>query len=259
MPVVNNFSNQPNIILESSKFTYFNDIFDVNFYRYGVVSNNNASLQNNVSNNNVSNNNASLQNNVSLQNSIMYCLDVKNIDLKISLAELSNCININIIIFDFTNGKIYSTYYGDFFNPWRPTIFLANYKDWWEPIVTKDIKIFSFAIKSTNIINIFKNKILSKNIFKYLTEIKITINDNFMEILEIEKLLNNTSVKHSSLITDLSNNDTFINSNNFSKTKLEKMKKDELLQILINMNLNIKLTKKLTKKDYISLICKEEN
>jgi hypothetical protein len=237
-PVVNNFSNQPNIILESSKFTYFNDIFDVNFYRYGIVSNNNASLQ----------------------NSIMYCLDVKNVDLKLNLLELSNSININIIIFDFTNGKIYSTYYGDFFNPWRPTIFLANYKDWWEPIVTKDVKIFSFAVKSNNIINIFKNKILSKNIFKYLTDIKITINDNFMEILEMEKLLNNKSIKHdSSLITDLSHNDTFINSNNFSKTKLEKMKKDELLQILINMNLNIKLTKKLTKKDYISLICKEEN
>ena len=42
-----------------------------------------------------------------------------------------------------------------------------------------------------------------------------------------------------------------------TKNKLDKMKKDELIQILINMTPNIILSSKITKKECIKLICKE--
>jgi len=232
-PPVNNFSNQPNIILQSSNFKYFKNIFDDTFYRFGIEAMNKMI-------------------NVSFINSISYCLDqvLPNLDdLEQDIWALSNSLHINIIVFDFTDGNIYSAYFGDFFNPWRPTIFLANDNNWWEPIVSKDTKIFSnSSTKSQSSCNsqltIFKNKILLQEIFKYKeVNTKITLNDNFMDILEIEQLTGC--------------NDTFINKNVFSKNKLDKMKKDELIQILINMTPNMILSSKITKKECIKLICKE--
>ena len=49
---------------------------------------------------------------------------------------------------------------------------------------------------------------------------------------------------------------TFITNNTFSRAKLEKMKKDELMIILTNMNLSINIVKP-TKKDIIKIICKD--
>jgi len=222
-PKINTFSSQMNIMLMSSKFTHFTEIFDNNFYRYGIQTMSNSK-------------------NVSLKNSINYCLDssVELPNLQSSdLWEISNSIHINILIFDFKNNKIFATYYGDFFNPWRPTIYLANYDDMWEPIVSNESKVFSISSYKSNIL---KKKILILDINKYNSTDKITINDNFNEILELEQLINT--------------NDTFINNTTFSKNKLEKMKKDELLQIISNMNINTPLTK-LTKKDLIKIICKE--
>ena len=86
-----------------------------------------------------------------------------------------------------------------------------------------------------------KNKILTNEIKKYNSNINICINDNFNEILEIDNLLNT---------------DTFIDSTTFSKNKLDKMKKEELLQIITNMNITISQSKP-TKKDLIKIICKE--
>jgi len=220
-PITNTFSNQQNITQYSPEFKYFNNIFDQTFYRYGIIN-----TSNNI--------------NVSLENSIMYCLDT-DVKPDPDLWDISNNIHINIIIFDFKNNMIYATYFGDFFNPWRPTIFLANYNQWWEPIVTNETKIFSF---SSNKSIILKTKILSNNgvIKKYNSMDEVQINDNFNEILEIDQFCNN--------------NDTFVNNTTFSKNKLEKMKKDELVQIINNMNIIIPMAKP-TKKDLIQIICKE--
>jgi hypothetical protein len=206
-PTINIFSTPSNIILPFSKFTHFKDIFDDSFYRYGINS---------------------------LHGSISYCLDSDPVTG--SIEEIVNMIHINIIIFDFKNNKISSVYYGDYFNPWRPTIYLANYDKYWEPIISNEEKIFSFSsVKS----HILKNKILT-DIKKYNdTSQSFCINDNFNEIIELDNLLDNT----------------FINNTTFSKNKLEKMKKDELLQIIINMNIIV--NGKPTKKDLIKIICKE--
>lgn len=210
-PPINNFSTKPNIILPFSKFSYFIDIFDDSFYRYGVDN--------------------------TLISSISYCLDT-NEKIEGSIEDIVNMIHINIIIFDFKNNHIGSVYYGDFFNPWRPTIFLANCDNYWEPIVSSEGKIYSF---SSNKSHILKNKILTNEIKKYNSKLNICINDNFNEILEIDNLLNT---------------DTFIDSTTFSKNKLDKMKKEELLQIITNMNITISQSKP-TKKDLIKIICKE--
>ena len=220
-PPINLFSSQPNITLNSSTFKHFGDIFDSTFYRYGVTTMHNSK-------------------NVSLQNSIQYCIDIDiSIDTNANLWDISNNIHVNIIIFDFKNNKIFATYFDNYFNPWRPTILLANYNDMWEPIVSKETKIFSF---SSNKSSILKNKILTSEITEYNKTDKLNINDNFLEILEIEQFINK--------------NETFVNNTTFSRNKLDKMKKDELLQIISNMNVTIKQSRP-TKKDLIKIICKE--
>jgi hypothetical protein len=234
MPVVNKFSQHPNISLKSSEFTYFNKIFDDTFYRYGINYNDEQS------------------NNVSLKSSILYCLDENyhNIQLNqinniITPNDITNCVkelNINIIIFDFKNNKISSEYFGDYFNPWRPTILLANYEEYYEPIVIKECKIFSFSSCKSNIL---KNNILSQQIYKYNTEELININDNFKEILELENFNKSSS----------GNNDTFTSSEEAppNKSKLDKMKKDELIQLCAKLNKSINIARP-TKKDLIEII-----
>ncbi len=229
MPVVNTFSQHPNISLKSNEFTCFNKIFDDTFYRYGI---NNDDT------------------NISLKSSILYCLDenyhnlsVNQINELITTSTIINSVkelNINIIIFDFKNNKINCEYYGDYFNPWRPTILLANHDEYYEPIVTKECKIFSFSSYKSNIL---KNNILSQQIYKYGTDELININDNFKEILELENFTKSIS------------NEAFTSSEEevFNKTKLDKMKKDELIELCNKLNKHINISRP-TKKDLIDLI-----
>jgi hypothetical protein len=138
-----------------------------------------------------------------------------------------------------------------FFNPWKSTIFLANYDQWWEPIVCKDTKIFSFNSPKSHIL---KNNIFNQNITKYNSDIEININDNFQEILDIEGF--NKLSDNSSDIDDNSN-ETFITKDikkeAVSLAKLNKMKKEELEELCKKMNKVINKTK-YTKKDLIDII-----
>ena len=229
-PFVNTFSCQPNIILNSCNFSHFSEILDNSFYRYGI----------NTSSDNI---------NTTLYDSINYCIEstISN-NSNYDLWKISNDIHINIIIFDFKNNTISAVHIGEFFNPWRPTILLANYDKFWEPIVTKEHKIFSFATSKSNIL---KNNILSQEIKKYNDTTNIIICDNFVEIMGIEKFLSIDSIEED----DDDIQDPFIKNKSLSRAKLDKMKKDDLMVILTNMNLTITI-KKPTKKDIIDLICK---
>ncbi len=226
MPAVNNFSLQSNLIMNCKDFQYFGNLFDDTFYRYGV----NTKL--------------------SLKNSILFCLDKNyhnlseeyiNNTLSDNIKTIVNDLEMNIIIFDFKNNKITSEYFGDFFNPWRPTIYLANYEEWWEPIVSKDIKIFSFSSSKANIL---KNNILLENISIRSSDEPITINDNFQEIISIEGY--NEADNQNEL-------DPFISPEVPTKNKLDKMKKDELIALCNTLNKVITISKP-TKKDLIELI-----
>jgi len=217
-PPVNNFSLQPNIVMKSEDFSFFNKLFDETFYRVGINSEK------------------------SLINSINYCLST-SIDFLCNIKELIKLLDINIIIFDFKNNKIMMEYNNDFFNPWKSTIYLANYDDWWEPIVCKYTKIFSFSSQKANIL---KNNILHQQITRINGE-SININDNFQEIIDIEGF--NKSNKSED--EEEYNNEAFIIEKP-NKPQLNKMKKDELLELCKTLNKTI--NNKKTKKDLIDII-----
>ena len=223
MPIINSFSLQPTIVMKSEEFPFFNNLFDESFYRYGVEQKN------------------------SFINSIKFCLNT-NINIETNnISDLVKELDINIIIFDFKNNKIKVEHKNDFVNPWKPTILLANYNDnyvdYWEPIVCKDTKIFSFSSPKAHIL---KNKIYN--------EIN-NVNDNFQEIIDIEGF-NNSEISNDSDISENDDNkETFITKdiNNLSMAKLNKMKKDELVDLCKKLNKTI-TKKNFTKKDLIDLI-----
>lgn len=234
MPIQNTFSLNNESILTGDKFTSFNKIFDEIFYRYGIVS---------VYNNK----------NISLKNSLIYCMSSYNFNMT-SLEEIDNIIpdndidiivnklGINIIFFNFNNNNISSSYVGDYFNPWRPTIYIATDGEWYEPIITNNLKIFSYS--SSKAIHL-KTKILMENIKIHNKNELICINDNFNEIIDIEGFMDNNSTNNTE--------ETFIKQEKPAKSKLDKMKKDELIQLCNTMNKIITLSKP-TKKDLIDLI-----
>ncbi len=234
MPEINNFSLQPNIVMKSCDFPVFNSLFDDTFYRFGVDANN------------------------SLINSIKYCFNINNdnINLSSNIADIVKQLDINIIIFDFKNSKITIEHNNDYINPWKPTIFLANYANnydnFWEPIVCKDTKVFSFSSPKAHIL---KNNIYNQNINNNINS-NININDNFQEILSLEGF--NVKDNVSSDLSSEESNDAFIkkepiDNNLLSLAKLNKMKKDELVLLCKNMNKVIN-KKSFTKKDLIDLL-----
>lgn len=231
MPIENNFSLNSDSTLKGTEFTSFNNLFDDTFHRYGI-----KTVYNNK--------------NISLKHSILYCilsfyeyhtLLLEDIDKQIPYDDINMIVNelgINIIFFNFDNNIISSSYCGDYFNPWRPTIYLATNGEWYEPIVTQELKLYSYS--STRSVHM-KNKILMQNINIHNMNQPICINDNFNEIIEIEGYVNNKS------------DETFIKNEKPPKSKLDKMKKDELIHLCNTMNKIITLSKP-TKKDLIDLI-----
>jgi hypothetical protein len=192
-----------------------------------------------------------------LISSILYCLsnDTNNDTLNDintnNVADIVKKLDINVIIFDFKNNKIMMEYNNDFFNPWKPTIYLANYDEWWEPIVSKDTKIFSLSSPKANIL---KNNILNENITKMNGD-NININDNFNEIIEIEGFVNKVSESsNSNSDAEEDYNNAFIKEKpKENKTQLNKMKKDELIELCKQYNKTINISKP-TKKDLIDII-----
>lgn len=231
MPVQNTFSLQPNIIMRSDDFPLFKNIFDDAFYRIGITNN-------------------LLGKNISLQNSVMYCIDsnYNNKDIDMIINTIPDDIHlivkelpINIFIFDFKNNIIECVHTGDYMNPWCPSIYLARYDEWWEPIVVKDLRVFSFSSPRANIL---RHNILNMDVYNYGTKDNITINDNFNEIIQLDGFVKKTNSE-----TD----DVFISPLIPTRGKLDKMKKDDLVLLCNNLNKIINISKP-TKKDLIDII-----
>jgi len=135
------------------------------------------------------------------------------------LEVISFCLNINIVKFNFKNKKE-TIYYYNKLNPYKPTIFLANYNNFWEPIYTSEIKIFNLIEKKFNFL--LKDKeILSLDEVLIKEKLKEKYNNAFISKKELEPIL--------------------------KKSKLNKMKKQELLDLANNLNIfcNNKNTKKI--------------
>lgn len=229
-----NFYTNLNIMKYASEFDKFNNIFDNSFYRYGIYQYNDE------------------YSNISFISSILYCIDpnyfiMSKDDLfsKINQMKLNSDfdivknLKINIIIFDFKNNKIKSLYDGEYFNPFVETVLLANNDNYWEPICCKENKTFSYI---SNKSNVFKHKILTEKI-EYIDNTKdFILNDN------IDEIMTETFGTENNLFT--TKNKVY---ENLTKSKLNKMKKEEIIEIINDLNLEIKNIKP-TKKDLINII-----
>lgn len=254
----NSFSNKKNIIQNSETFSSFSELFSSSYYRYGITIYN------------------SKKENISFLCSLLFSIDKNiiskdlneiedtinllkiNIQLKKNkdfIQNVSDNLNINLIIFNFDSNKITTVYPDLFFNPWLPTVYLAKFEDFWEPIVSNKNKIFNL---SNDIDSILRYNILLENIEYFNDEKEFTINDNFEDILKNEKLYVNNNINTEVVFT----NETFISENiiknDITVKKLNKMKKEDLKELLNELKLicNIKKPKK---SDYINLISNSLN
>ena len=281
------FYNKQNIIQYNTKFIYFNNIFTSSYYRYGIFNSYNGLnislwssllycldptyISKNIDEiseliglfkNNILNNfDKSL---VKLDESL-YNIVNNNSNDKILLEVIVNHLKVNVLIFNFQNGDIFSCYYKDYFNPWRPTLYLANYENKWEPIISNKTKYFNINNDTDNILN---NKILLENI-NYFNNLKeFTIIDNLNSIIDSEDLITVDKIdtdKKEDLLTDIDTDkkeDLFVSHHslikNISKNKLKKMTKNNILNLINELNLEITINKPM-KKDLITFICEKIN
>lgn len=221
------FSNNINIMKYADEFEIFNNIFDNTFYKYGVYK---------YDNNNID---------ISLWTSILFLIhdnyylltkeDVINNSLVLkdsnkNINDLVKNININIIIFDFLNNKIIP-YYNEYFNPYKSTLFIAKYNEEYEPIACNDTKYFGY--------NFPKISIFKKIIFEEIDN--IIINDSLNDIVKEFNKEDDLFISQSNI------------QQNLTRSKINKMKKDELISLLNDLNIEITINKP-TKKDLIGLL-----
>ena len=173
----------------------------------------------------------------------------------IIIQYVVDILNINIIIIDLHQEleNIYVVYKNDIMNPFNDTIILANYQNYWEPIMKSDKKKFNYnddIIKTIlnedvkyysqeNVGKIFSYSI-NTDIKKKNKSINISINNQNSSDLPEDNL-----VKDSDTVTS----DIKINT---TKSKLERTKKEDLIKILVSFN--IEYPKKNTNKELIDLI-----
>ena len=87
------------------------------------------------------------------------------------LQYISDVLDINLLIFDFETLNVYTIYHKDMMNPWKQTILLSKFKNYWEPIM------------------MIKNKSETKRLFDYNDNVikKILHTDNLIEYYEKNK------------------------------------------------------------------------
>jgi len=155
---------------------------------------------------------------------------------------LSDILDINFLIFDFKNEDINVIFplqcedeniKKEECNPYKPSLLIANYEEFYEPIINDvdNKKIFSF------------NDQLIKKIYQFVQSNKnIKLKDNISDIV------NEFNPKKN-------NNQTFIKENEYDSNKLLKLTKKDLQVILDKKNIKVNITKML-KKDIVDLIMK---
>lgn len=169
---------------------------------------------------------------------------LKNFDFNdgIIIQAIVQYFNFNLLIFDIEKENIKTVFSGMNFNPWKPILLMSYYNENFEPILN-DNKLFSFN-------DDFIVKILTEEEIYYYSSL---LDKEYSLLDDIESLKPYISE------TDTENLEkTFINTNaeikklNLSKIKLNKMKKDELYDLL--KQINIKVNKKDKKGDMIEKI-----
>jgi hypothetical protein len=202
------------------------------------------------------------------------------------LQYICDILDITFLIFDFKNNTIYSIYSGLLLNPFKQIFIFAKCNSFWEPIMSIKSKGNTKRIFDINDINI--KKILYSNNICYYENIKINKEFNILlikDIIDKEKNNNNLCItlenedeeekneeenkeeenkeeeNEEKTINEEANkkkiNNIFIdlksiNINDFNKSKLTKMKMEQIYNIC-NI-LKIEYNKKTIKLDLINKI-----
>ena len=151
---------------------------------------------------------------------------------------ISQILDINFLILDFKEENIFTIFKGDFYNPWKVTLLLAKNNKDWEPLFC-DKKQFSFN-------DSFLKKVLTNEEIKYYNEEYLNKSYSLLDnVKEISKMNNLLTEEEESSSSENNNSETFINPQNeikemkLTKTKLRSLKKDQVYQLINNLNLDI--------------------
>ena len=190
---------------------------------------------------NILNNLQNDYNNLNLKFKNKYSLkkikDLINDNNNIYLHFICQYLKINIFIFNYKKNKIYSCYFGNYFNSLRETILFESEK--FNPIIHLKKKSFN---SNDDIINI----ILNNNI-EYFE------NNIFMKqfvVKPIKEIYNDEMSK-----LDAHNDTIFIQNDIYTQEKLILLKKKELQNIIeTKLNRNISNISKIKKQELINMI-----
>lgn len=170
------------------------------------------------------------------------------------LEYIVNSIDINFIIFDFKSINIYTIYNGLKMNPYKSILMFAKYNNYWEPIMiikdkTNIQKCFNY---NDNVIK----KILDSNDISYYENHKEYSIMTLQDVIKLEK--NNfckKDTKHKEPDEDIFVNPIEIKNDYklLNKTKLTKMKMDEVNKLIEELNIDLP-EKKPNKSGLIELI-----
>ena len=279
------FSSKKHMIIYSDLFPEkFKNILQNKFYRYGVNQNNSfyntiLTLLNKhfitynndeeiIEINKFKNSLVNVLNNFNLPNYLSTIIDKKTVFNKINeqhIQVISEILSINFIIFNFKDELINIIYTGNTCNPYKPTLLISNYDEFYEPIIyeTDNKKIFSYndiIIKKLYNIDIGIFPSLNKN-FKLNNILSEILNDFNVNNIVIQNN-DNTVIQNNDNTVIQNNNNTVIQNNNntiftkeetqYTHAKLNKMVKKDLEKILDNKNINY--SSKMLKKNLIDLI-----
>ena len=160
---------------------------------------------------------------------------------------ISQLLDINFLIFNFDDNKIYTIFKGDFLNPWKVTFLIAKSEKNWEPLFS-DKKQFSFN-------DSFLKKILINEEIHYYNHEYLnkcySLLDNVTEISNLDNNLEDNNSEDNN--SEDNKSETFINPSNqlkkmnLTKTKLKNLKKNDVYKLIESLNLT-EITKDTTKK-----------
>lgn len=188
---------------------------------------------------------------------------------------VADVLNINLLFLDFKNLTFNVIYPNLYLNPWNKICILAKNDDLFEPVMSKENRYFTFD--NDIIKNLFLNNDITyfDNIKEYILldtkekvqekedEASVKINTKYKKTLELVDNIKvvktnkkeNEEITGAKEITDaIQNNkvETKVDYNHLNKTKLNKMKMDELTELY--NELKLEKNNKMLKADMINNI-----
>jgi hypothetical protein len=175
------------------------------------------------------------------------------------LQYIVDILDINFIIFDFETTNVYSVYRKDMMNPWKQTLLLSKFKNYWEPILmvknkTNTQRLFNYndniikkILQINNLIECFEKDKIEKD-FLFIDNINdlVLIEKKKLKIPETPQITNTELIEdsESSVKTDDENNifvkkDELEKISKLNKSKINKMKVQELWDIIGKLNIVI--------------------